>query len=32
VNAVQAVVEAQPGLLTALDLPQITGRGLVTKD
>ncbi|OZG30716.1 diacylglycerol kinase [Williamsia sp. 1138] len=32
VNAVQAVVEAQPGLLTVLDLPQITGRGLVTKD
>ena len=32
VNAVEAVVNAQPGLLTALDLPQITGRGLVTKD
>lgn len=32
VNAVEAVVAAQPGLLTALDLPQITGRGLVTKD
>ncbi|HEY9311782.1 diacylglycerol kinase [Williamsia sp.] len=32
VNAVEAVVNAAPGLLTALDLPQITGRGLVTKD
>lgn len=32
VNAVEAVVNAPPGLLTALDLPQITGRGLVTKD
>ena len=29
VNAVPAVVEALPGLLTALDLPLITGRGLV---
>jgi hypothetical protein len=29
VNAVPAVVEASPGLLTALDLPLITGRGLV---
>jgi len=29
VNAVPAVVEAAPGLLTALDLPLITGRGLV---
>ncbi|MGH9210834.1 MAG: NAD(P)H-dependent amine dehydrogenase family protein [Acidimicrobiales bacterium] len=29
VNAVPAVVEAPPGLLTALDLPLITGRGLV---
>ena len=28
VNAVPAVVEAKPGLLTALDLPLITGRGL----
>jgi 4-hydroxy-tetrahydrodipicolinate reductase len=28
VNAVPAVVEAAPGLLTALDLPLITGRGL----
>jgi 2,4-diaminopentanoate dehydrogenase len=26
VNAVPAVVEAPPGLLTALDLPLITGR------
>jgi 4-hydroxy-tetrahydrodipicolinate reductase len=30
VNAVPAVVDAKPGLLTALDLPLITGRGLVT--
>jgi 4-hydroxy-tetrahydrodipicolinate reductase len=30
VNAVPAVVEARPGLLTALDLPLITGRGLVS--
>lgn len=30
VNAVPAVVEAPPGLLTALDLPLITGRGLVS--
>lgn len=30
VNAVPAVVAAPPGLLTALDLPLITGRGLVT--
>ncbi|MQA63275.1 MAG: diacylglycerol kinase [Actinophytocola sp.] len=29
VNAVPAVVRAQPGLLTALDLPLITGRGLL---
>ena len=29
VNAVPAVVEAAPGLLTALDLPTVTGRGLV---
>jgi 2,4-diaminopentanoate dehydrogenase len=29
VNAVPAVVAAKPGLLTALDLPLITGRGLV---
>ena len=29
VNAVAAVVEAPAGLLTALDLPLITGRGLV---
>jgi len=28
VNAVPAVVEAKPGLLTALDLPLVTGRGL----
>jgi hypothetical protein len=30
VNAVPAVVEAAPGLLTALDLPMVTGRGLVS--
>jgi hypothetical protein len=30
VNAVPAIVEAPPGLLTALDLPLITGRGLVS--
>jgi hypothetical protein len=29
VNAVPAVVEGKPGLLTALDLPLVTGRGLV---
>ena len=29
VNAVPAVVAAKPGLLTALDLPLITGKGLV---
>jgi 4-hydroxy-tetrahydrodipicolinate reductase len=30
VNAIPAVVAAQPGLVTALDLPLITGRGLVS--
>jgi hypothetical protein len=30
VNAVPAVIAARPGLLTALDLPLVTGRGLVT--
>ncbi|WP_328857033.1 diacylglycerol kinase [Williamsia herbipolensis] len=29
VNAVEAVVAAEPGLVTALDLPLITGRGLI---
>jgi 4-hydroxy-tetrahydrodipicolinate reductase len=29
VNAVPAVVDGEPGLLTALDLPLITGKGLV---
>jgi hypothetical protein len=29
VNAVPAVVGAEPGLLTALDLPLVTGRGLL---
>jgi hypothetical protein len=31
VNAVAAVVDAEPGLITALDLPLITGAGLVTR-
>jgi 4-hydroxy-tetrahydrodipicolinate reductase len=30
VNAIEAVVGAPPGLLTALDLPLVTGRGLVS--
>jgi len=30
VNAVPAVIAGQPGLLTALDLPLVTGRGLVS--
>ena len=29
VNAVPAVIAAEPGIVTALDLPPITGRGLV---
>jgi len=29
VNAIPAVIAGEPGLLTALDLPLITGRGLV---
>jgi 4-hydroxy-tetrahydrodipicolinate reductase len=29
INAVPAVVAAAPGLVTALDLPMITGKGLV---
>jgi 4-hydroxy-tetrahydrodipicolinate reductase len=29
VNAIPAVIAAQPGIVTALDLPPITGRGLV---
>jgi 4-hydroxy-tetrahydrodipicolinate reductase len=29
VNAIPSVIEAKPGLLTALELPLITGRGLV---
>jgi hypothetical protein len=29
VNAIPAVIAANPGLVTALDLPMITGRGLV---
>ncbi len=32
VNAVPAVVDAAPGLVTALDLPLVTGRGLVATD
>ncbi len=31
VNAIPAVVEGPPGLLTALDLPAVTGRGLVAR-
>lgn len=31
VNAVPAVVAAEPGLLTTLDLPLVTGRGLVSR-
>ena len=30
VNAIPAVVAAKPGLMSALDLPPITGRGLVS--
>ena len=30
VNSVEAVVAAKPGLVTALDLPVVTGRGLVS--
>lgn len=30
VNALPAVVAAEPGLVTAIDLPLVTGRGLVT--
>jgi hypothetical protein len=30
VNAIPSVVNAKPGLLTALDLPLITGRGLIS--
>ena len=29
VNAIPAVIAAEPGIVTALDLPPITGRGLV---
>lgn len=31
INAVPAVVAAKPGLVTPLDLPLVTGRGLVTR-
>jgi 4-hydroxy-tetrahydrodipicolinate reductase len=31
VNAIPAVVAAEPGLLTALDLPLVTGRGLLSR-
>jgi len=31
VNSVHAVCEAKPGLVNALDLPQISGRGLVSQ-
>ncbi|MBU2695155.1 MULTISPECIES: diacylglycerol kinase [Pimelobacter] len=30
INAIPAVVAARPGLISALDLPLVTGRGLVT--
>jgi 4-hydroxy-tetrahydrodipicolinate reductase len=30
VNAVPAVVDAKPGLVTALDLPLVTGKGLIS--
>ncbi len=30
VNCVEAVVDAEPGLVTALDLPLVSGRGLVS--
>jgi 4-hydroxy-tetrahydrodipicolinate reductase len=29
VNSIPAVVDAKPGLVTALDLPLVTGRGLI---
>ena len=29
VNCIPAVVEAKPGLVSVLDLPLVTGRGLV---
>jgi 2,4-diaminopentanoate dehydrogenase len=32
INAIESVVDAKPGLVTALDLPMITGRGLVRTD
>ena len=31
VNAIPAVCEAGPGFLTALDLPMVTGRGLLAR-
>jgi len=31
VNAIPAVVDAEPGLVTALDLPMVTGKGLVSR-
>jgi 4-hydroxy-tetrahydrodipicolinate reductase len=31
VNSIPAVVDGPPGLLTALDLPLVTGKGLVTR-
>jgi 4-hydroxy-tetrahydrodipicolinate reductase len=30
INAIPAVVAGKPGILTALDLPLIAGKGLVT--
>jgi len=29
INAIPYVVDAKPGIVTALDLPLVTGRGLV---
>jgi 4-hydroxy-tetrahydrodipicolinate reductase len=29
VNSIPAVVEAKPGLVSSIDLPLVTGRGLV---
>jgi 4-hydroxy-tetrahydrodipicolinate reductase len=30
VNAIPAVVDAEAGLVTSLDLPLVTGRGLIS--
>ena len=31
VNAIPAVIDAAPGIVTALDLPPVTGKGLYAK-